>query len=61
MYQLITIFFDTEQFKFEIQFKPIKSFLIIFNLMDNSKSEKIEFIALVHDYLAKFILKYFCI
>jgi hypothetical protein len=55
MYQLITIFFDNEQFKFEVQFKPIKSFIIIFNLMNNSNNEKIEYISLVHDYLAKYI------
>jgi hypothetical protein len=55
MYQLITIFFDSEQFKFEVQFKPIKSFIIIFNTMSNPNNEKVEFISLAHDYLAKFV------
>lgn len=56
MYQLILIFFDNNDFsfKFSTQFKPLKTFMIIFDsMLNNPKSERIEFVQSAHEYLAK--------
>ena len=59
MYQLVSIFFDNNDFsfKFEVQFKPLKAFMIIFDCMiSSSKSDRVDYISTIHEYLAKYTL-----
>lgn len=57
MSQLISIFFDNTEANakyFELEYKPTKSFKIVFECMvNNSKKEKITYISLIHKYLSK--------
>ena len=55
MYQLISIFYDNSETdsRYE-QYKPIKPFVILFDCMfDHSKSDRIDYISSIHEYLAK--------
>ena len=57
MSQLMSIYFDSNETNpkfFEVDFKPTKTFKIVFECMaNNSKREKVTYISLVHQYLAK--------
>ena len=58
MNRLISMFFDNNETNtkyFELEFKPIKSFKIVFECMNNNtKREKVTYISLIHSYLAKY-------
>jgi hypothetical protein len=57
MYQLINMFFESQETNikyFEQPFRPINTFMITFECMiGNTKSEKVCYLLLVHEYLAK--------
>ena len=58
MYQLVLIFFENQEVNalyFQQTFRPLKVFFIIFECMAscNSKFERVKYLSLVHNYLAK--------
>ena len=57
MYQLIFIFYESSSHVIKsqcAQFKPISPFMIIYeNMSSHGKRERIKFIAIAHEYLAR--------
>jgi hypothetical protein len=57
MYKLISLFFENAKYTFKCDFKPIKAFIIIYDLTcSNDEFEKFEYLSSVHDYLAKYVI-----
>lgn len=64
MNQIISIYFDASNdlaLKLDLKVKPLKAFFLFFDIIEkrNSKLNTAEFIMLVHEYLARFILLFF--
>ena len=55
LHKIISIYFDHSELvsKFDIETRPMRAFMITFDLLPQCAENKTEYLSLVHEYLAK--------